>query len=270
VDADKMLLVEKNDHKTLDNYVHQFKYAGLYLDKKEAIDFASQSKDPKALAILKLALEDKYYGIRGYALNKIDLKDINIATEFEPAIASIAEKETRPKVKATALSILGMYGDDKYKSLFQKNLNDSSYSISGEALEALMGVDSSAALQYARTISKQKLKGKLLEAVTGIMMSTGDVAAFDMVAETFDKMPVSQSKFNLIHPLSQFIAKINDTEKVKRGVDMIVKFRDALPPSYGIAPYINNILNSIATAKQKSSEPSTKEQIAYIKQKIGK
>jgi aminopeptidase N len=270
VDADKMLLVEKNDNKTLDNYIHQFKNAGLYLDKKEAIDVASQSKDPKAIALMKLALQDKYYGIRGYALNKIDLKDINIATEFESAIAAIAENETRPKVKATAISILGMYGDDKYKSLFQKNLSDSSYSISGEALEALMGIDSTAALQQAKALSKQTIKGKLLEAVTGIMMATGDVSAFDMITETFEKMPISQSKFNLIHPLSEFITKINDTEKVKRGVDLIVKFRDAFPPTYGIAPYINNILSGIATAKQKSSEASSKEQVAYIKQKIGK
>jgi len=270
VDADKMLLVEKNDNKTLDNFIHQFKYAGLYLDKKEAIDFASQSKDPKALALLKSALQDKYYGIRGYALNKLDLKDINIANEFESAIASIAENETRPKVKSTAIGILGMYGDEKYESLFQKNINDSSYSVSGEALEALMGVDSTAAIREAKVISTQKVKGKLLEAVTAIMMSTGDASAFDMIAETFDKMPLSQSKFNLIHPLSGFITKINDTEKVKRGIDLIVKFRDAFPPTYGIAPYINNILNGIATAKQKSAEASSKEQVSYIKQKIAK
>jgi aminopeptidase N len=270
VDADKILLTEKKDNKTLDNFIHQYKYAGLYLDKKEAIDFAAQSKDPKALALLKSALKDKYYGIRGYALNKLDLKDVNIATEFESDIAQIAESEPRSKLKAEAISILGMYGDEKYKSLFTKNLNDSSYSVSGEALEGLMGIDSTTALREAKIFSKQKVKGKLLEAVTSILMSSGDVSAFDAIAETFEKMPLSQSKFNLIRPLSEFISKINDTEKVKRGVDLIVKFRDAFPPSYGIAPYINNILNGVATAKQKSAEPALKEQVAYIKEKINK
>jgi aminopeptidase N len=262
-----MLLVEKNDNKTLDNFVHQFTYAGSYLDKKEAIDFASQSNDSKAIALMKSALNDKYYGIRGYTLNKIDLKDVNIVTEFEPLIAGIAEKETRPKVKATAIGILGMFGDDKYKNLFQKNINESSYSIAGESLEALMSVDSAAALTAARAMSKTKVKGKLLESVTALLMASGDASAFDMIAETFEKMPLSQSKFNLIQPLSAFITKINDTEKVKRGVDMIVKFRDAFPPSYGIAPYINKILDGVATAKQKSPEASSKEQVAYIKEK---
>ena len=271
VDADKILLVEKTDNKTVDNFVHQYKYAGLYLDKKEAIDFASESTDPKAIALMKSALTDKYYGIRGYALTKLDLKDQNIITEFEPVIAALAGNEPRAKVKATAIGILGMYDDDKYKSLFQKNISDSSYSVSGEALAALMAIDSSAALREAKSISsKGKIKGKLLESVTSIIMASGDESAFDMIAETFENMPVSQSKFNLRQPLSEFITTINDTEKVKRGIDMIVKFRDAFPPSYGIAPYINNILNGIATAKQKTAAATSKEQIAYIKEKIAK
>jgi aminopeptidase N len=110
----------------------------------------------------------------------------------------------------------------------------------------------------------------LLESVTALLMASGDASSFDMVAETFEKMPLSQSKFNLIHPLSAFITRINDTEKVKRGVDMIVKFRDAFPPSYGIAPYINKILDGVATAKQKSADASSKEQVAYIKQQTTK
>src|SRR6185295_18712354 len=45
VDGDKILLAEKKDNKTLDNYVHQYKYAGLYLDRREAIDFAARNQD---------------------------------------------------------------------------------------------------------------------------------------------------------------------------------------------------------------------------------
>jgi hypothetical protein len=51
---------------------------------------------------------------------------------------------------------------------------------------------------------------------------------------------------------------------------MIVKFRDAFPPTYGIAPYINNLLNNVANAKQKANIANAGEQIAYIKEKINK
>ena len=58
VDADKILLCEKKDNKTLENYIHQYKYAGNYLDRREAIDAcAKMQDDPKALDLLKTGIE---------------------------------------------------------------------------------------------------------------------------------------------------------------------------------------------------------------------
>ncbi|WP_163451042.1 hypothetical protein, partial [Escherichia coli] len=49
VDAEKITLAEKKDAKTLAEYAHQFKYGGKYLDRREAVDFASKnSSDPLA------------------------------------------------------------------------------------------------------------------------------------------------------------------------------------------------------------------------------
>jgi len=74
-DGDKILLAEKKENKTLDNYIHQYKYAGTYLDRREAIDAASKNQDdPKAVELLKTALTDKYHGLRSFALNKLNLK----------------------------------------------------------------------------------------------------------------------------------------------------------------------------------------------------
>lgn len=268
VDADKMLLVEKTDNKTLDNFVHQYKYAGNFLDRKEAIDFAAESTDPKAVALLKSALKDKYEGIRAYVFTKLDLKNEELTKEVEPVIADLAANDPKPKVRAAALGILAMYGDDKYKSIFEKNVNDSSYSVAGTALEGLMELDSTAALSKAKVLAKSKMKGALLENVTSILMASGDESGFDMIASTFEAMPVSQSKFNLIQPLTIFIVKSKDTEKVKRGVDLIVKFRDAFPATHGIVPYLNNLMSNIAKKKQESTDSSAKEQVAYIQDKV--
>ena len=70
-DGDKILLCTKKENKTLDEYIHQYKYAGNYLDRREAIDFASKNQDdPKAVDLLKLALKDKYDGLRNFAIGK--------------------------------------------------------------------------------------------------------------------------------------------------------------------------------------------------------
>jgi aminopeptidase N len=262
-----MLLAEKKDNKSLANYIHQYTYAGNYLDRREAIDFAADSQDPKAFDLLKTAARDKYYGLRAYTLTKLDFRNNNVETEMEPILADLAKNDPKPTVRAAALGILSGYVNDKYKDLFTKDVNDSSYSVAGAALEGLMVLDSSSAIAAAKKMSGEKIKGKLLESVTKVLMATGDVSGFDMIAKTFDNMPISQSKFNLIQPLSQMLIKMDDTEKVKKGVDLIVEFRDAIPAEYGIAPYINNLLNNIV-AKKSAAGGNSQEQIEYIKGKI--
>ena len=269
VDADKMLLTEKKDNKTLDNFIHQFKYAANYLDKREALDFAAEmQQDPKAFELLKTATKDKYHGIRSYALGRVDWREEKARTEMEPILAELAANDPKTAVKAAALSVLGGYGASKYRDLFMKSINDSSYSVSGAALDALMLIDSSAAISEAKKMNQLKAKGRLLESLTKIMMASGDENSFGTVIKTFDKMPISQAKFNLIQPLSQMLARIDDTEKVKKGVDLIVEFRDALPPEYGISPYINNLLNGIVAKKQTAATTGAKEQVEYIKGKV--
>jgi len=264
VDGDKVLLVEKTDHKTLANYIHQYTYAGKYMDRKEAIDFALQSQDAKALDFVKTAMKDKYYGLRIYTLNRLNMKDENTRMQVESVLVELA-KDPKSLVRASAIGLLGTYGDDKYKEIFATNVTDSSYSVAGSALDALLMIDSSAAINAVKKLGGKLGKGKQMEAVTKVMMAAGDVSAFDAIIKTFDEMPLGQAKFNLIQPLSEMLVKIDDTEKVKKGVDLIVQFRNSVPPEYGIAPFINNILNNVAGKKQAASAKNAVEQGEYIK-----
>jgi aminopeptidase N len=263
VDGDKVLLCEKKDNKTLENYAFQYQNAGLFMDRKEAIDFAAQSEDPKALELLKTALKDKYHGLRIYAISRLNLKDPDVAKAVEPIIMDLAENDKKSLVRASAISVLAMFAEGKYKSIFEKGVTDSSYSVAGASLDGLLATDSSAAIAAAKKMSTQKLKGRLTEAVTKTLIASGDEGGFDLIANTFDEMPVGQSKFNLVIPLSQMLTKISDTDKLKRGVDLLTEFRDAIPAEYGVAPYINDLLNKIAAKK------TDKAQIDYIKSKTG-
>ena len=267
VDGDKILLAEKTDHKTIGNFIHQYTYAGRFMDKKEAIDYAAQSDDPKAQDLQKLALKDKAFEIRMYALNKLNMKDEAIRREMEPLLADLAANDPKTLVQASALSLLSTYEEDKYRAVFLKHISDSSYAVAGSALEGLLAIDSSAAFTEAKKVAGKPVKGKLMEAFAKTMMVAGDESAYDVVLQTFTKMPLGQAKFNLVKPLSEMLVKIDDTEKVKKGVDLIVDFRNGIPAEYGIAPYINNLLNIVAAKKQSGTLKNAAEQIQYIKSK---
>jgi aminopeptidase N len=270
VDGDKILLCEKKDNKTLDNFIHQYKYAGLYVDRREAIAFAAKSQDdPKAQELLKTALKDRYYRLRNFTLQRLDMKNTAVKKAFEPLIADLAAHDADRRVKGTAVEILGTYNNPSYKSLFAAASLDSSYTVAGNALTALAMVDSTAALDLAKKFIKAPAKGTLVAAISAVLIKSGDESSFDMISDNFEKMPVNQEKFMFIGPYAELIAKVKNTDQVKRGVDLIVKFREAIPQAYRNQTdgFINNALSGIAVKK---TAAGLQEQADYIKSKIQK
>jgi aminopeptidase N len=277
VDGDKIILWSKTDNKTPDNYLHQYKYAGNYVDRREAIAFAAKNqKDPKAQELLKLALKDKYHGLRNYALAGIDIKNETVKKDFEPLLFDMAKNDLKRTVRANAIGKLGAYKKPEYAEFFKAATKDSSYSVAGQALEALREVDEAAALAIAKDLSKQKSKGILKEAITTIIAGTGDESMAEEIIGGFEKMPLGQEKFQQLNSLAAYLGAVKNTALVKRGVDEIVKFRDAVPEQFRgqTDPYINGvILQQLIDKKEevlKADENNTalKELVEYIKGKV--
>lgn len=272
VDGDKVLLCEKKDNKTLDNYIHQYKYAGNYLDRREAIEVcAVQQDDPKALALLKDALNDKFYGLRNVALGQLDMKKAPVKSAVEPVVAELAKNEKKPVVRAKAISVLGTYNKPEYKSLFAVALNDSSYSVAGAALEAISIVDAPAFVSEVNKLKNKPAKGKLGEIMGQVMMETGTEEDFGTISKNFDKLPLSDTKLEALQPFSQYLTKINDTEKFKKGVGMIVSLRNSIPAAYQsqLTPFINNVILKGIVSKKKADlkgdrEAEVQKQIDYV------
>ena len=272
VDADKILLCEKTDHKTIDNYIFQYKNAGLYMDRREAIDFAGkgQLSDPKAFQLLKDAIFDRYPGLRIFAIQRLNLLSDSVKIVVEPILAGLAEKDPSSLIRSAAIEALAKYQKPSYRDLFMKSINDSSYSVAGSALLALGTLDSTAAYNKAKELSAQHLKGDLSRAITNTFYMYAGENEFDSLAARFDSLPLGNNKFSILQPFAGFLKKVKNPENFRKGIDMIVRFRDTIPEEYApqIRTYINGfVLYGIATAKGKQG---LTEQADYVKSKIGK
>ncbi|MBS1933155.1 MAG: M1 family metallopeptidase [Bacteroidetes bacterium] len=269
VDGDKVLLCEKKDNKTLDNYIHQYKYAGLYLDRREAIDYcAKHQEDDKAVDLLKLALKDKFPGLRVYVLEKLDFKKDNIRSTFEPLILDVAKNDAKSLVRAKAIELLGSFQNPDYKPLFEKAISDSSYSVSGDALEALNKIDSTEAIKAANSFVKFPARGKLLDVICAISTSEDVV---DKVMASFESLPtLSEKKLETAVTLGEKLALTTDSTKLKKGVDLLIDYRESIPAAYRSQTdvFINKIvLEELLKRKQIAG---LTEQADYIKSKLDK
>lgn len=276
VDAEKILLADKKDNKTLENFIHQYKYAGNYVDRKEAIDFvAKHQDDPKAIEMLKRAVNDPYYGLRSYTINNLDFKQEALKTVMEPLLANIAKSDKYSTVRASAIRRLGDYKKPAYAALFRSATSDSSYSVAGAALSALGKVDEKSSLEIAKKLAELPAKGALKNAITAEIVKSGDVSMAEKIISDFEKQPL-QARFNELNNLVTYLSVINDTEKVKRGIAAIVQLREGVPPAFRdqTDPYINGmILKGLLASKEKAAKENPadaglKEQVEYLRSQM--
>jgi aminopeptidase N len=270
VDGDKIILCQKEDHKTLDNFIYQYKHAGLYLDRREAIDYCSEHQDePAAQALLTLALKDPYFELRSLTMNSLDLDKPELKAAVEPVLLNLAKNDPDRTVQGNAIGILGTFKKEEYKDLFLKKTTDSSYTVAGNALYALSAVDEPQAYQLAKEFHVHPAKGELNSAIVAVFIKEGDESNFEFIIDGFSKMPeLSLEKVEAFPQFAALTLKMEKTDQFKKAIDAIIKYRDALPATEKgeISKLINdNFLKPIGDRKEAAG---LKEQAEYVRSKI--
>ena len=268
-DGDKVILCEKKENKNLANHIHQYRYAGKYMDRREAVEFFGRKlDDPEAVNMLAVALKDPSHRIRGLALSKLDMKREAIRKQVEPAIADLAASEKYPTVRAAALDKLGPLKNPTYRALFDKATFDSSYSVSGEALEALSLLDSATALRRAESFMKQPSKGTLEKSINNLLVRSGNQEVYDRITGRFASLGLSNDKFMMLEDMTQLLANVSDDAKFRKGVDLIVDFRESIPEQFKTQtdPYINGMLTGLMNKKRDKAMAGHAD---YVKSKLG-
>jgi aminopeptidase N len=257
VDNDKILLWAKDESKPIEQYAYQMKHARNFMDRFEAANEAATNlKNPTAKAIIEAAIKDTFHVIRSIALTSYNPSAIDAAMEAK--ILELAAKDKVSTVREDAINVLSKINKPSFTPLYEKWVNDSSYTVAGAALAALEIVDSAKAFAIAKQFSTQPLKKRLNAVVTTILTKYGDADVFDFVANTYAKLNIQSSeKFEMTAPFSQLLIKTTDPIKFKKGIDLIVEFREAIPQGYRVQtdPYFNfKILGDIIKAKKQKGE----------------
>lgn len=246
VDAEKTLLADKKDNKSEENYIAQWKYAKNYLDRREALDYFSKKKMPE----LAKGLNDKFAGLRILTIQKLGTSVYNKDKVVLEEMEKIAKTDKDKKTRAAAINFLAKNGDSKYLSVFQAAVNDSSYSVAGAGLAGMVALDGTSAYTLAKKYSTDA-KGALSTAVTGILMEKGTEEDFDIIAESFRQAPADQSKMQAVGSFANYLAKLNNIQLIKKGIDYLIEFRSTIPSQYHsyIDPAFKAAFDKIVKAK---------------------
>ena len=135
-------------------------------------------------------------------------------------------------------------------------------------MSALAALDPIAATDKAQKLSKEPVRGKLAASIDALLVESGDLGSFDLVIANFNRINELQDKLDILPGIGAMVVKTTDTAQFRKGVDLIVKFRDNFPGRQHdeIANDINtNILKVLQQMKQNAG---MKDQAEYIKSKL--
>ena len=245
VDADKLLLCEKKDDKTEDNFIEQFKNAKNYVDRKEAIEFFAKKNSPE----LAKGLSDKFGGLKILTMQKLGTSAYKADKVVLEQIEGLV-KTTNKKVKAAAINYLVKNGDAKYLPIYQAAVTDSSYSVAGAALKGILAQDPANALLLAKKFSTDA-KGSLGVVVNDVMLKNGTEADFDFISNIYKNAPLSQEKVTMTTKYGEYVSKLTDIAKMKKGIDNMIDFRNAIPGQFKemVSPMFKTAFDKMTKAK---------------------
>ncbi len=182
-DAEKMLLCEKVENKTEEEYLFQYRNAPKFLDRYEALDRLAGSEDANVRKVFAESLKDEFYVIR-----TLSMSVISVNNEILPTIADLAENDPHSHVRHTAVEKLAESGDAKYAEVLKRIIDkDQAYHVVSEALKALVVLDKEAAKKYAKTLENEK-NGDILEAIGKIYVETGESRYLSFFENSWDRV----------------------------------------------------------------------------------
>jgi len=271
VDADKIVLAFKDDHKKLDEYIFQYKYAGNYLDRREAVEYClDHFEKDNAKDLLMLALNDKYFDIRNIVLKKLDAKRLD--SSFIQKIEEIAKADAYKPNRAAAIDLLALRKNKTYEAFFFNNTSDSSYTVAGAALNALALINPSKAIALLPELKKD-MRGDLTAMVEKVEVLTKTDEQFDEQFKKFTDAEIAD-KFDECFNMVTYLANVNNVTNFKKALDAIIHFRDnAASFSTEFRSDLNEELKSLKEKKEalvsaSKNKSAIKEEIKYLDKKI--
>ncbi|MEN8186139.1 MAG: M1 family metallopeptidase [Bacteroidota bacterium] len=267
VGANRTLLVELNDSKTLENYIHQYANAPKYEDRREAIiKLAENQTNDTAFKTLTSALNDKYHGLRILAIEKIDISKSNAGNAIA-ILENLSKNDPKTLVQAAAIDKLGILENTAYKDLYNNAiLNSKSFAVKGSSLNALYSIDKQAALTVAGSITDETTKEHMKSALIPIYIRNRSEEQLVFVADNLVEgmfLSGDEKTRNTYNEGFKWVAESDSEEAIRKMTDNFVTIGKRYK-KYGADKAATNVLQTAIMLKQKTPGANNEELIKII------
>jgi aminopeptidase N len=278
IDADRTLLAEINEDKSIDELIFQLLNGPKYLDRKLALnELLKHQKEKSVRDALIQALKDPYFGIRLNILEEADFTDNSFRKAALPEIEKIAASDKNLPTRAEAIRILTLTGSKSYLPIYKEAIQVNSYSMMGAGLKGLYETDKKAAIDFAKNYKGKPGENELSLTLAEIYVEEKLPEGLSFVA----RLAFNHYFMEEAYPVQKILKKgydwviaADDTESCKVLTDQITDLSIRYA-QYGLIPLGKMALSDIKREKENllNKNPnslSLKEQVHYIEKSIEK
>jgi aminopeptidase N len=274
-DAHRILLWEKTETKTAEAWQAQYRRMGNYISRYEAItgQLALDTLGENTRQMMLSALKDPYYSIRARALRYFRQYAAQLKSEQDWAlIEQLAKSEKDRPTRSVAIDVLAKKAGSEHVNLFKQATTDSSYSVAGAGLEALMQKDLAAAAALSDELNKDA-EGRLQSSLDILTFAGRPASAYDSVIADFKKLP-GMERLGAYKGLVYYAQKLDDPVAFKNVLAPVIDLYRRIPT--GVGTYKSEMLEAmqdLLRLKEKQLAADTdnanlSEQVTWLKNQL--
>ena len=213
IDANKVVLSKKTEHKPIDQWIYQLKNAPLWLDKKEAIDQLKGNNNEETINAFLIALEHDFWNVKTMVMKNFSSVIEKESTKSFSKLKQLALTDPHPKVRAMAIQKLSLFDDVEQQELnevYTQVLKDSSYRVISEALKSIKKVDPQRGLELAKGM--EEIENVLINiTIASIYAEIGKATEHEYFKTTIKELN-GFNKYSFMQQYLKFILQQNDEE----------------------------------------------------------
>lgn len=261
------LAIITEDNKSDQQYLNQFKYSDLFLDKFQAFN-AIGVDSPLKPEIVQLAIEEEYFLFKEMAIEYLlDAQDAK--TVSSEKIALLATQDEHSQVRLMALTYLSEMPDyDLEPVLTDIMANEQAYPVIGYGLAYLSTVDYPVAEKYAKLLMDEKTS--MLDEGLAVVFARSEK---DVYRDWYEKKIAKTDMFQVLPVYLGYTAYLLNFEPNKIN-SLISELRDkgldannSTYQRYFATMIISQMRELLSSKGNKSLSDKAAEAIKYIKSK---
>lgn len=256
-DPDRVLLCERQENKTVDEYITQYYKASNVRDRLEALQQVP-FEHPGFGALLADVLGDSYWALRVFALDNLE-EDPGLL----PKLARLARKDPKSQVRSAACYLLGQPGGEPYISDLEDVIdNDFSTFVVAAALDALHVLSPQKAFAKAEEL-EHTAEGSVLDVIADIYLSAKEARKKDF----FRKQIELRAEYESIYYMTGYLqlARLGSwnqlAEPAELFYDIALRPNVSLMKRYAAMRGLNDIHSELRKRAGEVKEESIREKI---------